>query len=135
MEDAGEFMVGRELKFSLVRGQFAICQLPAGTSIPEWATGGELFSISGTAEELSIVCEAELVPVGVRAQGPFVCLKLEGPFPLTQTGVLSAFVQPLSDAGIPIFAVSTYDTDYVLIPQEFVDRATGVLQTAGHPSV
>ena len=128
-------MAEHELKFSLVRGRFAICQLPARISIPEWATGGELFSISGTAEELSIVCEAELVPVGVRAEGSFVCLKLQGPFPLTQTGVLSAFIQPLSDAGIPVFVVSTYDTDYVLIPQEHVGRSMGVLQAAGHQAV
>ena len=61
-----------------------------------------------------------------------MCLKLEGPFPFSQTGVLLSFIEPLSNNGIPIFAISTYDTDYVLLQQEFAGPALNALQTAGH---
>jgi len=61
-----------------------------------------------------------------------VCLKLEGPFPLSMTGVLASFIGPLSAAGIPIFALATFDTDYVLIKEEFWLQARAALQAAGH---
>ena len=61
-----------------------------------------------------------------------MCLKLEGPFPFSVTGILLSFIQPLSDNAIPIFAVSTYDTDYVLIQEEFSEKALSILQQAGH---
>ncbi len=125
----------REIRYSLIRGPFAICQLPAGSAIPDWATQGKLFSISATEEELSVVCEARFVPAGVNAQSPFVCLKLQGPFPLTATGVLNSFIAPLSRGAIPIFAVSTYDTDYVFILEELWDAAHNVLMAAGHVMV
>ncbi len=124
--------MARELRYSLIPGPFAICQLPAKSAIPEWATRGELFSISAADEEVSVVCDAKLVPAGVKAQSPFICLKLHGPFPLTETGVLSSFIQPLSKRGIPIFAVSTFNTDYVLIPQKFWDAAKDALKAARH---
>jgi hypothetical protein len=61
-----------------------------------------------------------------------MCLKLEGPFPFSVTGILLSFIQPLSDNAIPIFAVSTFDTDYVLIQEEFSEKALSILQQAGH---
>ena len=122
----------RALEYELLSGPFAICQLPADSAIPDWATRGIFFSISKTDEELSIVCEAKLVPPSVTAERPFVCLKLQGPFPLNETGVLSSFIGPLANAGIPVFAVATYNTDYVLIPEESFMRAQQVLQAAGH---
>ena len=62
----------------------------------------------------------------------WMCLKLEGPFPFSQTGVLLSFIEPLSNNGIPIFAISTYDTDYILIPEEHSSRAADLLREAGH---
>ncbi|HEX8926663.1 MAG TPA: ACT domain-containing protein [Terriglobales bacterium] len=124
-------MARDELRYSLLVG-FAICQLPAGSAIPDWATHGEFFSISGSEEELSLVCEAKFVPKDVKMQACFVCLKLQGPFPLDETGVLCSFIQPLSNAGIPVFAIATYNTDYVFIPEEFWGVAHDALMAAGH---
>ncbi len=59
-------------------------------------------------------------------------MKLEGPFPFSQTGILTSFVQPLSDRAIPIFAVSTFDTDYVLVKEAWIDKAIEILKEAGH---
>ena len=62
----------------------------------------------------------------------WICLKLEGPFLFSQTGVLLSFIEPLSSNGVPIFAISTYDTDYVLVQEEFAGMAIDALQHAGH---
>ena len=105
---------------------------PPGAPVPDWATKGEFTSITRTADELSIVCAADSIPKEVALAPRWICLKLEGPFPFSQTGVLLSFIEPLSNNGIPIFAISTYDTDYVLISNEHLDRAVDLLREAGH---
>jgi hypothetical protein len=82
-------------------------------------------------DELSIVCPTGSLTADVRSPQRWLCLKLEGPFPFSQTGVLLSFIRPLSEKDIPIFAISTYDTDYVLIQEEFA-WAMEVLRDAGH---
>jgi hypothetical protein len=121
-----------QLKFLTMPNLYAILRLPPDAPVPDWATKGEFTSITRTADELSIVCAAKNIPKEF-APGPrWICLKLEGPFPFSQTGVLLSFIEPLSNNGVPIFAISTYDTDYVLIPQEHITRAVGLLCEAGH---
>jgi hypothetical protein len=122
----------RPLKFRQLPSLYAIVRQFPNAPVPAWATKDNFTSITRTAEELSIVCPAENIPAELVPALRWTCLKLEGPFPFTQTGVLLSFVQPLSNNGIPIFAMSTYDTDYVLIPQEHADRALGLLNEAGH---
>ena len=100
-----------------------MCQLAAGTRVPAWALGGGFFCVAGAGDEVSIVCEDRQVVEGVRAEKGWVGLQLEGPFPFTMTGVLASFLQPLAEAGIPVFAVSTFNTDYVLIKGEHLERA------------
>ena len=120
------------LKFRSLRESYAIVRLEPDAPIPDWANHGEFNSISRTADELSIVCAATNVPSSIRDPQRWMCLKLEGPFPFSLTGILLSFIQPLSDNAIPIFAVSTYDTDYVLIQEEFSEKALATLRQAGH---
>ena len=112
-----------------------MCRLAAGEPVPDWAVGGDFFCVVRTRDELSVVC-AENRVVGARdrisVEGGWVTLKLEGPFPFEMTGVLASFIEPLAEAGIPIFAISTFDTDYVLVKQEDLERAGTALQAAGH---
>ena len=75
------------------------------------------------------------MPDGALVERGFVALRLEGPFPFSMTGVLASFLQPLADAHIPIFAISTFDTDYVLIKHEDLERAVVALGAAGHEKV
>jgi len=125
-------MLKRSLNFSWVPGSFAVCRLPAGSPVPNWALRGSLFATVGTPEELSIVCSVELVPEDVRHEANWTCCKLIGPFPFGETGILASFIQPLSENSVPIFAISTFDTDYVLIKEEWAGHALNVLQAAGH---
>jgi uncharacterized protein len=122
----------QKLKFRWLPGAYAIVRLAPDGSVPEWATTGEFTSITRTSGELSIVCPTENLPNDVSSPHRWICLKLEGPFPFSQTGVLLSFIEPLSSNGIPIFAISTYDTDYVLIQEEFAGMALEMLQAAGH---
>jgi uncharacterized protein len=124
-----------KLKFRRLPGPYAIVRLAPDAPVPDWATKGEFTSIIVTADELSIVCAAANVPPDVHSPHRWICLKLEGPFPFSQTGVLLSFIEPLSTGGIPIFAISTYDTDYVLIQQGFTKAALDTLQNAGHELV
>ena len=79
-----------------------------------------------------MVCPAGNLPRDVSTQHRWICLKLEGPFPFSMTGVLLSFIEPLSSREIPIFAVSTFDTDYVLIQEEWAGAGMEALQEAGH---
>ena len=121
-----------QLKFRWLQYRYAIVRLGPETSIPEWAKQGEFTSITRTAEELSIVCPTANVPAHIHSPHRWICLKLEGPFPFSVTGVLLSFIRPLSENEVPIFVVSTYDTDYVLIQEEFSEKALALLQQAGH---
>jgi hypothetical protein len=111
---------------------YAIVRLDPSAVVPDWALNGEFTSITRTPEELSVVCPTSNIPAGVQSPHRWNCLRLEGPFPFSQTGVLLSFIEPLSRNKVPIFAVSTYDTDYVLIQEEFAEAALDFLQKAGH---
>jgi hypothetical protein len=114
-------------------GAFAVCRLaPDTAAIPAWATAGPWYAVTRTADELSIVCPAAQVPGEVRAEHGWRMLRLTGPFPFELTGILAAVLAPLATAAIPIFALSTYDTDYVLVKAHDLGRAVAALRAAGH---
>jgi uncharacterized protein len=125
----------RRLKFLRLPGLYAIVRLAPDLALPVWAAKGEFTSITRTADELSIVCLAENLPPDVNSPQRWICLKLQGPFPFAETGVLLSFIEPLSSNEIPIFAVSTYDTDYVLVQEQSSSLAIELLQRAGHETV
>jgi hypothetical protein len=119
------------LKFRQLPGPYAIVRLAHNAPIPAWASG-EFSSITRTSDELSIVCPAENVPPDIDPGPRWMCLKLHGPFPFSMTGVLLSFIEPLSNNGIAIFAISTYDTDYILVQEEFAGVTLQALDAAGH---
>jgi uncharacterized protein len=125
-------MARHQLKFRWLPGLYAIVRLAPDAPVPDWATKGEFTSITRTADELSIACPVGNLPADVHSPHRWICLKLEGPFPFSQTGVLLSFIEPLSNGGVPIFAISTYDTDYVLIQEEYARDAVSALQQVGH---
>jgi hypothetical protein len=120
------------LKFRQLPGQFAVSHLAADALIPAWALTGPFTSITRNQNELSIVCPAENVPAEIKSQAHWICFKLEGPFAFTQTGILTSFINPLSQNEVPIFAISTFDTDYVLVPEDLSHAAEEYLHRAGH---
>lgn len=109
-----------------------MCQLPGDSPVPAWAQEGGFFCVTRSTDELSVVCEEHRVPEGIRAEQGWVALKLEGPFPFSMTGVLASFLEPLAESQIPIFAISTFDTDYVLVKRADLEPAKKTLAAAGH---
>jgi hypothetical protein len=100
--------------------------------VPEWATQGQFFSITRTSEELSIIAESDLVPERLRTEVSWRVLKVHGPFDFSEVGVLAALVQPLAAAGVSVFAVSTFDTDYLLVRCSQSREAIAGLRDAAH---
>jgi hypothetical protein len=118
----------------LLPGLFAVCQLDPNAPLPAWATltSSRLVSITRTRSELSIVCAQGNVANDVRIERDWRCLMVEGPLDFSLTGVLSALLAPLADAGVSIFALSTFDTDYLLVRAAQLDLAIESLTAAGH---
>jgi hypothetical protein len=113
-------------------GSYAVAKLEATERIPAWATGGVFFSVTRTPYELSIVCEAERVPPGTAAEAGWRALAVQGPLDFGLTGILASIASPLAEARISVFALATYDTDYVLVREADLQRAVLALRRAGH---
>jgi uncharacterized protein len=139
--------VFHKLKYRVLNERLAVCRAAADAPIPAWAQAAEFFCVVRTTDELSIVCPQNACPqnriapivfeqtrTGLKVEAGWMALKLEGPFPFSMTGVLASFVQPLAEAQIPIFAISTFDTDYVLVKEEDLQRALTALHAVGHES-
>ena len=115
-----------------VPGRFAVCRLSPADAVPSWANGPGFVSITRTDDELSIVCADALVPRGTECMRGYVAMRVEGTLAPELVGVLVSLAKPLADAGIPILAIGTHDTDYVLVREADLERAVGALQRAGH---
>jgi hypothetical protein len=108
---------------------FAVARLDPAAEIPVWAA--KFFSLTRTTDELSIVCADQAVPMNVAAERGFRMFAVEGPLDFSLTGVLASIAAPLAEAGVSLFAISTYDTDYVLVRNDRVDEAVDALRAAG----
>ncbi len=125
-------MTDQKLTLVPIEGTYAVCRLEAEAPIPAWVGGGPFVSITRSADELSIVCRQETVPEGVRCERPWRCLRIAGTLDFALVGVLASLLDPLADAGISVFLVSTFDTDYLLVKEQDLRRAVEVLRRAGH---
>ncbi len=112
----------------------AVCRLPAEGVVPSWADQvlQPLVSITRTAVELSVVVPQSVVPSGVQAASGWRALSVRGPLPFHLTGILVSLAAPLAEAGVPVFALSTHDTDWLLVGHDRVGEACAALEDAGH---
>ena len=122
---------GAQLEVDVQDIVLSIARLPADAGTPPWAASGSWYSLTRSADELSVVCESDLVPRDVQCNGPWRALKVVGPLDFALTGILSRLARPLAEAGIPIFAISTFDTDYVHVREERLTDAKACLAGAG----
>jgi hypothetical protein len=121
-----------KLNLSVLPERLAICKLAAGSPIPIWAARGSFYSITRTADELSLITADHDIPADITCDHDWRAIKVEGPLDFSLTGVLESVARPLADASISIFAIATYDTDYVLVKSSNLDRAIDTLRAAGH---
>ena len=122
------------MKLAVLPDSLSICRLAASDPVPGWAQGSGFSSITRTATELSLVVRSDRVPAGIRAESGWRALEVEGPIPFSATGVLESLLAPLARSAVSVFAIATFDTDYLLVRERDVARAVESLRAAGHPA-
>ena len=116
----------------LIAERFAICRFGPDCDRPAWCTGGSLCAWITTTDEATAVCSEDLVSDAVECSRGWRCLQVAGPLDLSLVGILSRLTAALASAQVPVFALSTYDTDYLLVREEALGDAISALRTAGH---
>jgi hypothetical protein len=107
--------------------RLAVCRLSASAPLPSWVRG-EFTSVTRTPDELSVICDEDAVPGDVQAERGWRMLRVQGPIPFDMTGVAAALVTPLAQAGISVFLLATYDTDYLLLKEDVFERGLELLR-------
>ena len=122
-----------QLSITLLAAPLALCRFAPTDPIPPWTTQARTFlTISRTSSELSIVADEAALPANVSAERGYRALRVDGPLQLDLIGIFAALASPLADAGVAIFPIATYDTDYILLHQDALSNATAALEGAGH---
>lgn len=122
-------MTGLELH--LLAGSYAVSRLSPHESLPDWARG-ELLALVRTPDELSIVSAADSVPESVRSEPDWRVLRVAGPLDFSLIGILAGLTGALARAGVAVFALSTFDTDYLLVREHDLERALRALESDAH---
>ena len=116
----------------MLEGTLAVARMGPSETVPDWAEEGELTVVARSGEELSIVCEAAMVPDEIETSEPWRAIRVAGTLDHSLIGILSALASALADAEVPLFSISTFDTDYLLVPAERFEDARAALAGAGH---
>lgn len=124
-------MNGINLTLTTLPGLYAVCRLAQSEAFQPWMLDGEFCSITRTADELSLVLPQDKLPGSIQAETGWRCLKVMGPLDFSLTGILAALSGALAQAGISLFALSTYDTDYILVKDENYAASIEVLRSRG----
>lgn len=125
-------MSNKKLTLRLLKDKYGVCRLNKDDKIPSLALKGEFFSITKTDDELSIVCLEENIQGNIKCEKEWRILKILGPLDFSLIGILSKVSIVLAENRISIFAVSTYDTDYIMVKENDVDNAIKVLYDKGY---
>ncbi len=125
-------MTNKILTMKLLKEKFGVCRLTKNELIPEWAINSDFYSITKTLDELSIVCSQDSIPPDVKCEKDWRILKVEGPLDFSLIGILSSISTILAQNGISIFAISTYDTDYILVKDKDITNAINALSNENY---
>lgn len=125
-------MLDLKLTLSILPETLVICQMDKDARIPDWLLASTFYSITKTAEELSVVCPQTNVPEGIKRDEGWRCLKVEGPLDFSAAGILASLTMPLAKEGISVFAMSTYNTDYLLVKERHLEKAVQILAQNEH---
>jgi len=121
-------IVNKRLNLKLLKDKYSVCRLNKDDEIPKWIFNEEFFSITKTEDELSIVCLQDKIKEDIKCERDWKILKIEGPLDFSLIGILSKISTLMANNNISIFAISTYDTDYILIKEESIDKAIEILE-------
>jgi len=128
----GKMEIPLRYKLRILPGRMAVCRLSPTAPIPDWAGTSSLLAFVRTKDELCVVCAEGDVPANITAEPGWRTLQVQGPLDFSQVGVLASLATVLAEANISLFALSTFDTDYLLVKQSHLERAVEALTQAGH---
>ncbi len=119
----------KKLHLTLLPDKLGVCRLNSGSPIPAWLDGVKNFhSVTVTADEISIVCRESIIPADCLAEKNFRGFRIEGPLDFSLTGLLASLLNPLARSGIAVFTISTFDTDYILVKEDSLEKAITALR-------
>ncbi|MEM7033436.1 MAG: ACT domain-containing protein [Chloroflexota bacterium] len=122
----------QKLTLSVLPENLTICKLDSRHNIPDWAMNSNFYAITRTTDELSIVCDQAYVPADIQHESGWRAFKVEGPLDFALTGILANLATLLADVSVALFAISTFDTDYVLVKAEKISIAIAAFESGGH---
>ena len=122
----------RALNFSVFPGLYGVCRLEVNAVIPNWIETDDFYAITRTAEELSIICSQHCIPETILCERDWKVLKIEGQLDFALIGILAEVTAILAKKKISVFAVSTYNTDYILVKTNVLGNAINALEESGH---
>jgi hypothetical protein len=120
------------LSLQILPNPYAVSRLPAGSPVPVWSDNPDFYAITSTNEELSVVCPESQTPEGVKSERQWRILKILGPLEFSLVGILAEISQVLAASGVSIYAISTFDTDYILLKQGQLEVGLDALRSAGY---
>lgn len=116
---------------TLLEDSYSICKFPPQSQIPAWALQSDVFFLSKTADELSVICSSAYVPVEISCNVGWCCFRVDGDLEFEQVGVVASVSSPVADAGISLFLVSTHDRDYVLVHERTLEHVIRIYRQSG----
>lgn len=122
----------RKLTLKILPDRMAVCRFEPSAPLPGWIDQPGFYSITRTAEELSVVCNEEHVPPGTQSEAGWRCFQLLGPFTFSEIGIISSLTQPLSESGVCVFVISTFDTDYLMVKDKDLAKTIDTLTVQRH---
>ena len=125
-------MDSTKIVLSILEETYIIHKLDQSTNLPEGLTECEFYSLSNSREELSLVCPEQILIQSENSSRNWKCLKVAGPLDLKLTGILAGLSDTLEKAKISIFAISTFETDYLLIQEQVLETAKTALKSPGY---
>jgi hypothetical protein len=123
------FKQKKPLLLTLLKEKFGVCQLNPTRDAPDWSINPYFQSITRTPDELSVVCLENDIPSPIKAVKDWRCFKVKGPLDFSQTGILSSLTQPLAENNIPVFVISTYNTDYLFVKNADINECINLLKS------
>lgn len=122
----------KKLTLKLLKERYGVCRLDKSSPFPEWVLHSDFYTITKTEDELSVVCVEDLIPQEIQCEKDWNILKVEGPLDFALVGILSKISTILAQKAISIFAISTYDTDYILVKNKDIINAIEALVENGY---
>jgi hypothetical protein len=122
----------RKLNLRILPKRLAVCRLDAEAPLPDWIEQSGFYAITRTEEELTIVCDETLVGLGVTSEKGWRCFKVEGSIDFSEIGIVFSLTRPLTESAVPVFLMSTFDTDYLMVKEKDLAKAIAALTAEGH---